>query len=120
MATTQPLVPSAPSPVRALTSATFDEAVRSSELPVVVDVWAPWCGPCHLLAPVVESIAGEHPDEIVFFSLDADEHPEVAARFAVMSFPTLLVFEHGELVDRLIGARGKGRLLEELAAFLSR
>jgi thioredoxin 1 len=117
MTTTPPLVPSA---VPELTSATFDEAVRSSELPVVVEVWASWCGPCHALAPVVESIAREHASEIRLFSLDADAHPDVAARFGVMSLPTLLVFSRGELVDRLVGARGKGRLLEELAGFLSR
>src|SRR3712207_997661 len=82
--------------VRELTAATFDEEVTGSPVPVVVDVWAEWCPPCHALAPVLEELAAEH-DELRFLSLNVDAHPEVATRFEVMSFPTLLVFDRGRL-----------------------
>lgn len=106
--------------VAELTAETFDEEVASSPVPVVVDVWAPWCGPCKTLAPIVEAVAREHALELRFFKLNADDHPSVATRLNVMSFPTLLVFQDGTVVKRLIGARGKRHLLEELADLLSR
>ena len=101
-----------------LTATTFDEAVLGSSVPVVVDFWAEWCGPCHALAPVLEEIAAEHPDSLRIVKLDVDAWPESALRFGVMSFPTLLVFDHGEVVQRLVGARGKRHLLAELADVL--
>ena len=104
--------------IREVTGATFDEQVLGSAVPVVVDFWAEWCPPCHALAPVLAQIAADHADELSVLALDVDAHPEVAQRFGVMSFPTLLVFDRGELVMRLVGARGRNHLLAELADVL--
>ena len=101
-----------------LTTATFDEAVLGSDLPVLVDVWTEWCGPCKTLAPILESIAVDHADRLRIVQVDADAEMEIARRYDVMSFPTLRLFRDGEVVRRLIGARGKHHLLEELDRFL--
>lgn len=106
--------------VQELTATTFDEVVARESVPVVVDLWAEWCPPCHALAPVLREIAAEHVDTLRIFSLDVDAHPDVARRFSVMSFPTLLVFEGGALVKRLVGARGKRHLLAELSDLIER
>lgn len=106
------------STVPEVTATTFDELVGGSPVPVVVDFWADWCGPCHALAPVLASIADDHGDDLRVLSLDIEAHPEMARRFDVMSFPTLLVFDRGELVKRLVGARGRNHLLAELADVL--
>ena len=102
-----------------LTDATFDEQVHGASRPVLVDVWAEWCPPCRAMEPVLEAIAEEYGDQVEVCKINGDEHPGVVARFGVMGFPTLLVFDQGELVDRLVGARGKRQLLENLAAFIS-
>jgi thioredoxin 1 len=104
--------------VQELTSTTFDEAVAGAGLPVVVDLWAEWCGPCHALAPVLDEIAAENAGALRVFKLDVEAHPYVANRFGVMSFPTLLIFEDGRLVRRVVGARGKQHLLAELSDLL--
>jgi thioredoxin 1 len=106
--------------VQELTAATFDEAVANAGVPVVVDLWAEWCPPCHALAPVLDQIAAEHPDELRIVKVDVDAHPEIARRFDAMSLPTLLVFDAGRIMRRLVGARGKGHLLAELADVLDR
>jgi thioredoxin 1 len=102
-----------------LTDATFDEQVHGAALPVLVDVWAEWCPPCRAMEPVLEAIAAEYGDQLEVCKINGDEHPGVVARYGVMGFPTLLVFHHGELVDRLVGARGKRQLLENLATYIS-
>ena len=102
----------------ALTTDTFDEVIASSDLPVLVDLWAQWCQPCHALAPVLESVEASHGDRLRIVKVDVDAEPDLARRYDVMSFPTLLLFRDGEVVRRLVGARGKQRLLEDLADVL--
>ena len=101
-----------------LTNETFDEEVGASELPLVVDFWAEWCGPCRMVAPVLEQIATENAGKIRLAKLNVDDAPAVAQRFNIMSIPTLMVFKDGEMKKRIVGAKGKGQLLEALAEFL--
>ena len=101
-----------------LTDSTFDEEVKSSEVPVLVDFWAEWCGPCKMVAPVLEEIANENTGKIRIAKLNIDENLDTARRFDVMSIPTLILFKDGDAQLRIIGAKGKGQLLQELGAFL--
>ncbi len=102
-----------------LTTSTFDETVTAAEIPVLVDFWAEWCGPCKMIAPILSEIAKEQAGKITVAKLNVDENPDLAMRFNVMSIPTLLVFNRGEIVKRLVGAKGKGQLLQELDEFLA-
>ena len=102
-----------------LSTATFDEAVSGADAPIVVDFWAEWCGPCKMITPVLEEIAGELGDQVTIAKLNVDDNPEVAMRYNVMSIPTLLVFHGGEVRKRLVGAKGKSQLLQELDEFLA-
>ncbi|MGH7357187.1 MAG: thioredoxin [Candidatus Rokuibacteriota bacterium] len=102
-----------------VSDATFDETVVGSDTPVVVDFWAEWCGPCKMIAPVLEEIAEQHPGKLRIVQLNVDDNPETARRFDVMSIPTLLVFKDGEPAKRLVGAKGKGQLLQDLAEFIA-
>jgi thioredoxin 1 len=95
-----------------LTESTFDEEIKSSPLPVVVEFWATWCPPCVAMAPMLESVAAEHAEELRVVKIDADEHPELARRYEVMSVPTFLVFDQGALRRRMVGARQRHQLLE--------
>ena len=101
-----------------LTNETFDEEIGSSELPLIVDFWAEWCGPCRMVAPVLEQIASENSEKIRLAKLNVDDAPAVAQRFGIMSIPTLMVFQDGVAKKRIVGAKGKGQLLEDLAEFL--
>ena len=98
-----------------LSDATFDESIGGAEKPILVDFWAEWCGPCKMVAPVLEEIANEHADRISIAKLNVDDNPNIARRYDVMSIPTLLVFADGEVRKRLVGAKGKAQLLEELS-----
>jgi thioredoxin len=102
-----------------LTDATFDESVGAAGVPVIVDFWAEWCGPCKMIAPVLEEIAKEHDGKLQVSKLNVDDNPEIARRFEVMSIPTLLVFSDGQVKRRLVGAKGKAQLLEELSEFIA-
>ena len=101
-----------------LTDSTFDEEVKASDVPVLVDFWAEWCGPCKMVAPVLEEIAGENAGRIRIAKLNIDENLDTARRFDVMSIPTMILFKDGDAQLRIVGAKGKGQLLQELGAFL--
>ncbi|HEX5268810.1 MAG TPA: thioredoxin [Acidimicrobiales bacterium] len=101
-----------------LTDSTFDEEVKGSDVPVLVDFWAEWCGPCKMVAPVLEEIAGENTGKIRIAKLNIDENLDTARRFDVMSIPTMILFKDGDAQLRIVGAKGKGQLLQELGAFL--
>ncbi len=101
-----------------LTDASFDEHVKASEVPVLVDFWAEWCGPCKMIAPVLEEIAEEQAGKVEVVKLNIDDNLGVAGRFDVMSIPTLILFKDGEPAMRIVGAKGKGQLLQELSAHL--
>ena len=102
-----------------LSDASFDEQVNSADSPVVVDFWAEWCGPCKKVAPIIDELATEHAGSLTFAKLDIDSNPEVSLRYNVMSIPTLIVFKDGKEAKRLVGAKGKHQLLEELDEFLA-
>jgi thioredoxin 1 len=101
-----------------LSDATFDEAVAGSDTPVLVDFWAEWCGPCKMVAPTLAEIADEQRGKLTVAKLNVDDNPDVARRFEVMSIPTLLVFKDGQPAKRIVGAKGKGALLQDLSEFI--
>jgi thioredoxin 1 len=101
-----------------MTSATFDETIGTASGPVVVDFWAEWCGPCKAIAPILEELATELAGRATISKLNVDEHPDLAMRFNVMSIPTLLIFHDGEVKKRVVGAKPKAHLLQELDEFL--
>jgi len=104
--------------VTTLSDATFDEEIKATTEAVLVDFWAEWCGPCKLISPILEEIANEHPGKLRVGKLNVDDNPLVARRFEVMAIPTLILFLDGEPKKRLVGAKGKGQLLQELEEFL--
>ena len=104
--------------IMTLSDSTFDESIGGADTPVLVDFWAEWCGPCKMIAPVLEDIAKEHAGRIQIAKLNVDDNPNVARRYEVMSIPTLLIIADGEVKKRLVGAKGKPQLLEELAEFI--
>lgn len=104
--------------ITTLTDANFNEEVKGSTEPVLVDFWAEWCGPCKMIAPILEEIATEQSGKIRIAKLNVDDAPATAQQFQVMSIPTLILFRDGEVQKRVVGARGKGQLLEEIAEFL--
>jgi thioredoxin 1 len=101
-----------------LTDTTFDEENPATTQPVLEDFWAEWCGPCKMIAPILDEIATEQAGKLQVAKLNVDDAPDVARRFEVMSIPTLLVFKDGQVAKRLVGAKGKGQLLEDLAEFI--
>ncbi|MGV1004419.1 MAG: thioredoxin [Candidatus Nanopelagicales bacterium] len=101
-----------------VTDATFNRDVLSSTKPVLVDYWAVWCGPCRLIAPVLEEISRTHGEKLTIAKLNVDENPKTAGAYGISSIPTLNVFVDGKVVKQIVGAKPKAALLKELADFI--
>jgi thioredoxin 1 len=103
--------------MREITDTSFETDVLNAATPVVVDFWAPWCGPCHAVHPVLEQIAGET-EKVEFVKMNIDDNPSVASRYDVLSIPTVILFAEGEPKETLVGARPAGHFREKFAAYL--
>ena len=101
-----------------ISDSNFDQVVLQAEMPVLVDFWATWCGPCRMVAPVVEELAGEYDGRISFAKVEVDSNPQIASRYGIMSIPTLILFKDGKPVSNIVGFRPKAELKKSLDAAL--
>lgn len=101
-----------------VTDSSFDQEVLDSDVPVLVDFWAPWCGPCRMVAPVVEEIASQFEGKIKVAKVNTDENPQVASKYGIRSIPTLMIFKGGQKVDMVVGAVPKTTLVNTLEKYL--
>lgn len=101
-----------------ITKSNFEKEVVSSEIPVVLDFWATWCGPCKMLSPVLDELAAAYSDRVRFCKVNVDDEPELAARFGIASIPTLIFFKNGEILKKTVGYREKDELEETLKELL--
>lgn len=101
-----------------VTDATFEAEVLKSSTPVLVDFWAEWCGPCRMIGPVVEEMAGEYEGKAKITKVDVDSNPQISMKFGIRSIPTLLIFKNGQIVDQIVGAVPKSILKKQLDAQL--
>ncbi len=102
-----------------VTDDSFEQEVISSDVPVLVDFWAVWCGPCKMIAPVVEELAGEYEGQLKVAKMDVDTHKQVAMKYGIRSIPTLLLFKDGEVVEQVIGAVAKNQLVDKVSPHLA-
>ena len=103
---------------KTVTDASFASDVLGSDKPVLVDFWAEWCGPCKMVAPVLEEIAAQHGDKITVAKLNIDENPQIAEKYQILSIPTMSVFSGGQVVKSIVGAKPKSALLRDLADYI--
>jgi len=104
---------------KTVTDATFADEVLQADGPVLVDFWAEWCGPCKMVSPVLDEIAGEYPDKITVAKVNIDENPSIARDYQIMSIPTMSLFEKGQIVKSIVGARPKAAILKELSDYIA-
>ena len=102
----------------AVTDDSFEKEVLKSEVPVLVDFWAPWCGPCRMVAPIVDEIAKDYEGQIKVFKLNTDENPNVASQYVIRSIPTLMLFKGGQKIETVVGAVPKSTLATTIAKYL--
>ena len=102
----------------AVTTTDFEQEVLQSAVPVLIDFWAVWCGPCRLIAPHVDGVAADYQDKVKVLKLNVDEEPEIAQKYGIMSIPTLLFFKDGKVVGQIIGAVSKSTIVQKLEAIL--
>ena len=104
--------------MREVTDATFEQEVLQADRPVVVDFWAPWCGPCHAITPVLESLESEHGDRIDFTKVNIDQNPDFASRYGVLAIPTVILFDGGDAKETVLGARPRSHYEQALREVL--
>ncbi|MEU8798170.1 thioredoxin [Spirillospora sp. NPDC048819] len=104
--------------MKAVTDADFASEVLDNDKPVLVDFWAEWCGPCRMVAPILEEISKEHGDKIDIVKLNIDENPQVPQQYGIMQIPTMNIYKGGEVVKQIMGAKPKAALLKDLADFI--